>query len=246
MAARRSLPSRPTDEGVHDDRPYLLWRPSDAEPPSPGMLILHGAGSRKENHSDFARVCAARGWAALAFDQRGHGESGDEMGPAALADVGRMAAFLARQDGVDSARVCARGSSMGGFVAIHAAASSEAIAGAIAICPAGEEGLRRAMRAGELDFRAGAEARRDLEAWLGEHDLRDAVELMGAKPLLLAHARGDERIPYTWSEELYERAADPRKLILVPGGHHRSVQHDRELQEVALRWIERELPAAGS
>jgi fermentation-respiration switch protein FrsA (DUF1100 family) len=210
------------------------------------MLILHGAGSRKENHADFARVCAARGWAALAYDQRGHGESADEMGPTALADVGRMAAFLAEREGVEPGRVCVRGSSMGGFVAIHAAASSRAIAGAIAICPAGEDGLRRALRSGELDFRASDGARRDLEAWLGEHDLREAVELMGSKPLLLAHARGDERIPYTWSEELHERAAEPRKLILVAGGHHRSVQHDRELQEVALRWIERELPEGGA
>jgi hypothetical protein len=30
----------------------------------------------------------------------------------------------------------------------------------------------------------------------------------------------------------------------VPGGHHRSVQHDRELQAVSLRFIERVL--AGS
>ena len=79
-------------------------------------------------------------------------------------------------------------------------------------------------------------------AWLGEHDLRDAVELMGAKPLLIAHARGDEQIPYGQSAELFERAAEPRKLILVAGGHHRSVQHDAELQEVALRWMERALP----
>jgi fermentation-respiration switch protein FrsA (DUF1100 family) len=237
------LPTQPAEQGVAGDRPYLLWLP-DRSPPWPGMLILHGAGSRKENHSDFARVCAARGWAALAFDQRGHGASEDEMGPEALADVTRMAAFLAGRDGVDSARICVRGSSMGGFMAIHAAASSTAIAAAIAICPAGEDGLRRGLRSGELEFRAGAEAVAALEAWLGEHDLRDAVALIDRKPLLLAHARGDERIPYTWSEELYGLAAEPRKLIIVAGGHHRSVQHDPELQEVALRWMERRLAAA--
>ena len=80
-----------------------------------------------------------------------------------------------------------------------------------------------------------------LDAWLAEHDVRDAVELMGAKPLLLIHARGDETIPYTWSEELYEHAAEPRKLIVLPGGHHRSAQHDAELHGVALRWLERGL-----
>jgi fermentation-respiration switch protein FrsA (DUF1100 family) len=205
------------------------------------MVVLHGAGSRKENHADFARACAARGWVALGFDQRGHGASADEMSPAALADVTRMARFLGSIEGVEPSRICARGSSMGGFVAIQAAASSGAIAGVIAVCPASEEGLRRGFREGNFDLRAGPEAVKALDAWLGELDLRDAVELMGAKPLALVHARGDESVPYTWSEELYARASDPRKLILVPGGHHRSAQHDAELQEVSLRWLERAL-----
>ena len=80
-----------------------------------------------------------------------------------------------------------------------------------------------------------------MEAWLAEHDLRDAVELMGAKPLLLIHARGDDQIPADWSEELFARAGEPRKLILLPGGHHRSAQHDAELHGLALRWMERNL-----
>ena len=42
--------------------------------------------------------------------------------------------------------------------------------------------------------------------------------------------------------ELYARAAEPRKLVLLPGGHHRSAQHDAELHGVALRWMERNLP----
>ena len=88
------------------------------------MVILHGAGSRKENHGDFGRAAADAGWAALAYDQRGHGDSTDEMGPGALADIGVMARMLADHDGVDEARVCVRGSSMGGYLAIHAAATS--------------------------------------------------------------------------------------------------------------------------
>ena len=68
---------------------------------------------------------------------------------------------------------------------------------------------------------------------------------MGRKPLILVHARGDEQIPAEWSEELYERAAEPRKLIVLPGGHHRSAQHDAELQGVALRWLKRSLGRPG-
>jgi fermentation-respiration switch protein FrsA (DUF1100 family) len=165
------------------------------------------------------------------------------MSPAALADVDRIARFLAGRDGVDPERVCVRGSSMGGFVAIHATATSAALAGVIAICPAGETHLIQGLRDGSLEMRIGEPARADLEAWLAEHDLREAVELLGSKPLLLIHAAGDERIPSEWSAELHDRAPEPRKLILLPGGHHRSAQHDAELQGLALRWLERQLAA---
>jgi alpha-beta hydrolase superfamily lysophospholipase len=233
--------TKPNETGVHDGRPYMLWLP-ESRPPWRAMVILHGAGSQKENHGDFGRACAANGWAALAYDQRGHGDSDDSMSPEALADVGRMARFVAGIDGVDESRVCVRGSSMGGFMAIQAAATSDGIAGAIAICPAGAEHLTRGLRSEELEMRidpAGASA---LAAWLGEHDLRQAVELMGSKPLLLIHARGDDQIPADWSEELHARAAEPRKLIVLPGGHHRSAQHDAELHGIALRWLARNLP----
>jgi pimeloyl-ACP methyl ester carboxylesterase len=209
------------------------------------MVICHGAGSRKENHGDFGRACAAAGWAALAFDQRGHGDSSDEMRPAAIDDVALMARFLAGHEGVDAGRVCVRGSSMGGFVAIWAAAGSQDLAGVIAVCPAGEAHLLRGLRSGDLEMRMGREARAEMEAWLGSHDIGDAAARLGDKPLLLLHAEGDERIEAANSRELFARAAEPRKLIVVPGGHHRSVQHDAELQGVALRWLERNLARAG-
>jgi alpha-beta hydrolase superfamily lysophospholipase len=219
----------------------MLWLP-DSPPPWRAMVILHGAGSRKENHGDFGRACAASGWAALAYDQRGHGESEDPMSPEALADVARMARFVVGVEGVDSARVCVRGSSMGGFMAIQAAATSDGIAGVIAICPAGADHLLRGLRRESLEMRVDPGDEGSLEAWLAEHDLRQAVELMGSKPLLLIHARGDDQIPADWSEELHARAREPRKLILLPGGHHRSAQHDPELHGIALRWLGRNLP----
>jgi alpha-beta hydrolase superfamily lysophospholipase len=232
--------SGPSEAGVHEGRPYLLWLP-DSPPPWPAMTIVHGAGSRKENHGDFGRACAGSGWAALAFDLRGHGASEEGMSPAALGDVGKMARFLAGIEGVDQGRVCVRGSSMGGFMAIQAAATSQQVAAAIAISPAGADHLLRGLRSGTLEMRVDPKARGALEAWLAEHDLRQAVELMGAKPLLLIHASGDDQIPSDWSEELYARAREPRKLIILPGGHHRSAQHDAELHGIALRWLEREL-----
>jgi hypothetical protein len=39
------------------------------------------------------------------------------------------------------------------------------------------------------------------------------------------------------SESLFEAAGEPKRLLLLPGGHHRSVQHDEELQAVSRKFI---------
>ena len=66
-----------------------------------------------------------------------------------------------------------------------------------------------------------------------------------AVPLLLLHAEGDEQVPIALSRELAALAGAPgSRLIAVPGGHHRSIQHDQELQAVSLRFIERALASA--
>lgn len=252
----RSHPRRPDREDVNGGLAYALWLPHHHLPPQtplpnrpwPGVVIVHGAGSRKENHADFARLATAGGWAALAFDLPGHGDSEPPMSGEAVNDVIKMARLLASQDGVDATRVAVRGSSLGGFLAIHAAAASQEIAAVVAICPAGEDHLASGLRRGSLEMRVGDPAA--LEAWLLAQDIEEAVGRIAPRPLLLMHAEGDTQIPSDHSEELYERAGDPRKLIIVPGGAHQTVQHDSELQGAALRWVERELgpasPGAGS
>lgn len=240
-AMDRSMPRGPDREDTHNGLSYALWLPDD-EPPFPGVVVVHGAGSRKENHADFARLANASGWAALTFDLPGHGESEPEMTGAAVDAVISMVHLLEVQPGVDEGRVAVRGSSLGGFLAICAAAAAPEIAGVIAICPAAEDHLARGVRSGRFDMRAGDPL--DLEAWLLAQDVGEAVERIVGRPLVLMHAEGDTQIPSDHSEELYERAGEPRKLVIAAGGAHTTVQHDAELQGVALRWLERELRAA--
>jgi alpha-beta hydrolase superfamily lysophospholipase len=234
----RSAPGRPVRTARERGLAYALWLPNDP-PPWPAIVIVHGASSRKENHADFARLATAGGWAALAFDLPGHGDSEPDMSDAAVGDVIAMAAVLGSVEGVDPRRVGVRGSSLGGFLAITAAAASAEIAGVIAICPPSEEHLARGLRRGNLEMRVGDSLA--MEAWLMAQDIGGAVERIAPRPLILMHAEGDTQVPSDHSEELYERAGEPRKLVIVPGGAHQTVQHDAELQGMALRWLEREL-----
>jgi fermentation-respiration switch protein FrsA (DUF1100 family) len=127
---------------------------------------------------------------------------------------------------------------MGGFTAIGGASlAGGAVAAVVAVCPATEDGLLRGLRNDRLE---GFEADREtIEPWLESVSIRDAAaSLAPDTALMLMHAKGDEQVPYTVSEELYAAAGDPKRLLIVPGGHHRSLQHDMEMQAASLRFVQ--------
>lgn len=226
--------SLPADTGRCDGLAYSLWLPANGQMPAGGIVILHGAGSCKESHHDYARAAIAAGFAAIAFDLRGHGSSDGPMDGRAVDDVAAIVTLLRSSIGAPDAPIALRGSSMGGYLAIAAApARARAV---VAICPASAEGLRAGLHNGSFSFEADVPA---LDRMLETGDLHAAVGSLTI-PLLLLHAEGDEQVPVQHSRELAARTRVPgSRLIVVPGGHHRSVQHDRELQAESLRFIER-------
>ena len=223
----------PPELGERDGLSYALFLPKSE--PAGGVVILHGAGSSKESHFDFARLCREYDMAAVAYDARGHGRSTGEWGPTAFGDALAMCDLLREH----TPRVALRGSSMGGFTAIHAAALDPAVAAVVAICPAPADLLVRGVRSGRItDFALDAFA----EEWLAGLDTAEAVASLGEDTaLLLLHAKGDEQVPWTVSEELNAVAHEPKRLLVFPGGHHRSLQHDLEVQNVAARFIQSSL-----
>jgi pimeloyl-ACP methyl ester carboxylesterase len=208
----------------HDGLAYTLLEPH--REPLGGVVILPGAGSCKESHLDFARACAARGLAAIALDQRGHGASEGALGAGAVDDV---AAIASRLPG--GGPVFLRGSSMGGFLALAAAERAGARA-VVAICPASRELLLAGLRQGGFDFHADRAA---LERLVAAVDLEQAARALG-RDLMLLHAAGDERVPVEHSERLHA-CAEGSRFVRVPGGDHRSVQHDAALQAAALEFL---------
>ena len=223
----------PPELGTRHGLAYALFLPH--EPPQAGILVLHGATSAKESHFEFARAARAHGMAALAYDARGHGRSAGEFGPTAFGDALSMLDLLREH----APAVALRGSSMGGFAALHVAALEPRVAAVVALCPAPEDLLLRIVRSDEeLEWRLDRDA---IEPWLTSLSVYEAVRRISPDTdLLLMHAQGDAQVPWTVSEELHARARSERKrLLILPGGHHRSVQHDRELHGDSLRFIER-------
>ncbi len=224
----------PSELGTRDGLAYALFLPAGES--AGGVVMVHGAGSQKENQFDMARAVRAAGVAALCFDQRGHGQSEGVLGADALEDIAAMATLL------PPGPVALRGSSMGGFMALMASTRME-LAAVVAVCPASGELLARGLRDGRFSFRADHDA---LHRLLAQSDEQAAARALG-ESLLLMHAEGDESVPISVSRELHAGAPGSR-LVAVPGGHHRSIQHDPELTAVAVRFLTRALrphPATG-
>jgi alpha-beta hydrolase superfamily lysophospholipase len=228
-SARDRVPQSPSELGERDGLAYALFAPTG--PPQARVVIIHGADSQKENHYPFARACRAYGLAAVAFDLRGHGASAGELDGRVLDDI----ATISRVAG-SHGPLALRGSSLGGYLALLAAVELDATA-VVAICPAEAEGLTRSLSAGRFRFAVDAAS---LTSFLAAHDATVAAASLRAA-LLLLHADGDEQVPIANSRILLDAAvaARSRRLIAVPGGHHRSVQRDDELQGISVRWLAR-------
>src|SRR6059058_5154229 len=167
---KHPLPPRP-ELGTRDGLAYALFLPP--QEPSAGIVICHGSGSAKESHFDFARNAMANGMAAISFDARGHGRSQGDFGPTAFDDTIAMLDLMREH----TPAVALRGSSMGGFCAIHAAALDGRVAAVVAICPAPEDYLLRGLRNETLD---GFDVDREVtEAWLQTLDTSAAVAALG-------------------------------------------------------------------
>src|SRR5215216_6344924 len=101
-------PQPPSEAGKLDGIAYQLWLPHGGGP-APAVIVFHGAGSRKENHADFARAALANGFVALTFDNRGHGETEGALGPGVIGDLQRLARFVAERPEVEERRIAVRG-----------------------------------------------------------------------------------------------------------------------------------------
>jgi pimeloyl-ACP methyl ester carboxylesterase len=179
-----------------------LW---DAPPGSPGVLIVPGLGSERGSHADIARALQAAGIACLALDLRGHGDSDGELDAGTPDDVTAGLTALAERG---HAPLGIRGSSMGGLLALHAAARDERVRAVVAICAARPDGLARLAQ----------------DRWPLEIDpaaLRADGVARG-----YWHATGDDQVPWGSTFALAGAAPYPKRLRIALGGGHGTLQHD--------------------
>jgi pimeloyl-ACP methyl ester carboxylesterase len=202
-----------------------LWRP--AMPSFGAVLLLHGGGQTRHSWAATGRRLASQGWAALAIDARGHGESGWADEPPGyrfdplIADLEAVVAWMGEPPVV-------LGASMGGLTALLAEGRRSGLLRALVLVDVtptlAQEGVTKItdfMRAGLAGFDTLDEVA-DAVAAYNPHRQRTR-NLDGLRKNLRCGADG--RWYWHW---------DPRFMPDATGDHERGIGYD-ERRELAAR-----------
>jgi dipeptidyl aminopeptidase/acylaminoacyl peptidase len=184
-----------------------------------------------------ALILNQAGYSTLLFDFYGQGESdGDAvtLGFNERQDAVAAVEYLKTRDDVDDANLGILGISMGGSVAIMAAAMSPDIKAVVADSPFQsasrgiEEGFTRVTGLPRFPF--SPIVLRFIRWRLGispdEIVPIDQVAAISPRPLLLIHGTADADVSPGNSEALFAAAGEPKELVLLPGIEHASGMKD--------------------
>jgi len=198
-----------------------LFKPQAGVPPHPAVILLHGFAGHAQKMAGLARAAAASGYVALALSLRGwlgsEGES--DQGLRQPLDVLAAIDWLAKRPMVDSRRIALVGASMGGQVALLAAAHRPPIR-AVASFFAPTDLVRwREANPYVRDY---------LDDLCGPEGLPVRSPLLRTAqieaPVLLIHGDADENVPVAQSldmaEALRRHGKDVETLVIAGATHY--------------------------
>lgn len=213
----RTIRSTPADLGMAFEDVRLVagdgvalsawWIPS---PRSRGALIFaHGNAGNMGDRVDKLRLFLGLGLSVMAFDYRGYGASeGSPSEEGTARDMDAAVAHVRETRGVPLERTIFYGESLGGAVAIAAAAKQSP--GALVV-----ESTFTSVR----DL-----ARRHYPLVPGRlvrigYDSRSRIATL-ACPKLILHGPRDSIVPFAMGEELFRAASEPKRFATLPGDHN--------------------------
>jgi pimeloyl-ACP methyl ester carboxylesterase len=161
----------------------------------PAIILCHGFGGlRKFWLPEFARFFAAGGYAVLAFDHRGTGESEGpvlSLNPLGqVADIRNGITYLTTRPEIDKRAIGLYGISFGGANAVYAAATDHRVAAVICAVGYGDGSrwLRSLRREWEwIEFRQQVEADRAQRVLTGKGALVDTSDVLIRDPEAAEH-----------------------------------------------------------
>ncbi len=188
----------------------------------PGAVILPGATVNKEGEQALARALSQMGYASIVIDQRNlaiidHDRDmqmfldGQEPVQHLSAYDALLAADVIRNEpGVDPSKIAMIGISNGGRFAIIATALDPTIAGVVGISTSGYD--VNSMVWNIQDARA--------IRFLRSIDPDTYFADIYPRPVVFLHSQNDTTIPLILAQRTYNKAYEPKELIVINGSRH--------------------------
>lgn len=197
---------------------------------APTVIFCHGLGANMSDFTELAAVLSGKGYNALLFDFRGHGESerkASSFGYLEQRDLLGAIRYIKDRKDIDAERIAVYGFSMGGAVAILTAAESTDIKVVISdssFTTLREQGerlftgsflppsifLRPVTWMYELYFRVDANKVAPI----------NGIHKISPRGVMIIGGGADEQMPSSDAMRLFAAAREPKELWLIPGAVH--------------------------
>ena len=203
---------------------YGTFYPSQAEGESPALILFHMLRHKRRDWEGFARRATQAGFAVLAIDMRGHGQSVQRAGNTIdvkefsnedfammVEDAKAAVDFVQKKEGINPKQISLMGASIGANVALKYAATNATIRSVVLLSPG-------------LNYR-------DLTT-------EDAMRAYGKRPALLVAARDDDYAADS-VQKLSEMARGKTKTQLYEKAGHGTFMFRVEpgLNDLILDWL---------
>jgi fermentation-respiration switch protein FrsA (DUF1100 family) len=260
------------DDGVN--LAATLYEPDAAPPPAgyPAIVLFHGLAGKRQDLAAVAQRLDGQ-FAVLAFDARGHGQSGGRTsisGPREIADARAVFQQLAARSDIDDAKIGAWGLSMGGatvlrslvegvpWVTVEVAQTWTDLYSALAPQSLAKSGaifqFLSSVPADRLDpsvaaIREDALASRNLSVLRAWADARSSRKLLSQvrTPVYFFQGRRDFAFDVAQAKAGYALVKGPKRLYIGDFGHAPSTfpgPDFNHMTSLGLHWFQRYLVGA--
>lgn len=193
-----------------------FYAPHEPSPPWPGVILMHMVYGSRQDWQEVAGELTGAGYAVLALDMRGHGDSGGALEWDKFEDdLLRVWGYFAGRPDVDDTRTGVIGASIGANMALVLGASQPAVEVVVLLSPG-------------LDYYGVTTS--------------DTLEVYDQRPVLII-ASDEDTYSAESSRRLAELAEGDARLEMYSGAGHGTVMFGREpgLADLIVGWLDRYL-----